>query len=230
MRHLKFLPPLVLLALASLASADATIFTGHGDTFGPPFPTDSIALTVRNDGGTPLQALFISIPNATPDSSGAGMSVTSGGLTAHLITSKLENYDFPGQYAQRFDGIDPGGTHSHPTVLGSVFNSSAFEVSVQFDLAAGSPEEHLYYALRGQIAPDQPISFYNVSATASPQGYFDLTLILLADGAPSDAPVVQLDLVGSNSPLPEPSILLGAPIVALLAARRNRGYHSPRHG
>ena len=229
MRHLKNLPPLALLALVSLASADSTIFTGHGDTFGPPFPTDSIALTVRNDGGTPLQAIFMSIPNATPDS-GAGMSVTSGGLTAHLITSKLENYDFPGQYAQRFDGIDPGGTHSHPTVLGSAFNSNAFEVSVQFDLAPDSPEEHLYYALRGQIAPDQPISFYNVSATASPQGYIDLNLIFLPDGDLTAAPIVQIDLVGSNTQLPEPSILLSAPIVALLAARRNRGYDSARHG
>jgi len=224
----KKLPPLILLALASLASADPTIFTGHGDTFAPPFPSDSIALTVRNDGGTPLQAIFISIPTASPDS-GVGMEVTSGGFIAHLNTSKLENYDFPGHYAQRFDGIDPAGTHSHATVLGSTFNSDAFEASIQFDLAPDSPEEHLYYVLRGHIAPDQPITFYNVSATASPQGYFDLNLIFLPSGDISPAPVVQIDLVGSTSPLPEPATLLGGAI-ALLAATRRIRYHSPRHG
>ena len=228
MRHLKILPPLVLLALASLASADATIFTGHGDTFGPPFPTDTIGLTVRNDGGTPLQAIIVSLPEASANS-GAGMSITSGGLTAHLITSKLENYDYPGEYAQRFDGIDPAGTHSHPTVLGSIFNSGSFEASLQFDLSPDSPEQHLYYVLRGQIFPDQPVSFSNVSLTASPQGYIDLKLVLLPNGQILDAPVVQLDLVGSNAPLPEPSMIL-IPILALLAASRVSRYHSARNG
>ena len=229
MRHLKNLPPLIFLALTSLVSADATIFTGHGDTFGPPFPTDSIALTVRNDGGTPLQALFISIPDASADS-GLGLAVTSGGLTAHLNTSKLENYDFPGHYAQRFDGVDPGGAHSHSTVLGSIFNSNAFEALIQFDLSPDSPEEHLYYVVRGQVAPDQPIAFSNVSVTASLQGYFDLNLSFLPSGEISPAPVVQIDLVGSTSPLPEPSLLLSGSITALLAANRRSRYHSPRHG
>src|SRR5438445_6998847 len=67
--YLQRIPPLILLALTSLTFADPLIFTGHGDTFGPPFPTDSIALQVRSADGSPVQALYVSIPTA---SSGSG--------------------------------------------------------------------------------------------------------------------------------------------------------------
>src|SRR5207249_7758131 len=40
-------------------------------------------------------------------------SVQAGTVTHKFKTSvngTLENYDFPGRYAQRFDGVDPGGS------------------------------------------------------------------------------------------------------------------------
>ncbi len=224
MIHLQRIPPLILLALTSLTFADPLTFTGHGDTFGPPFPTDSIALTVRSDAGTPLQALYISVPTAS-SGSGLDLGVTSGGPTAHLGTSKLELYDFPGAYSQRFDGLDPGGDHAQSSVLSQTFNSNAFEALIRLDLPPDAPEEHLYYALRGHIAPDQPITFSSVSIVSSPQGYFDLNLSFSPTGPISSDPVVQIDLAGSTTPIPEPSILLAAAIVALLAAPRRIRYH-----
>ncbi|HEV8293286.1 MAG TPA: hypothetical protein VGP94_15225, partial [Tepidisphaeraceae bacterium] len=170
MNQLRKIPPLILLALTSLTLADPLTFTGHGDTFGPPFPTDSIALTVRSAEGTPLQALYLSIPTAS-SGSGLGLGITSGGSIAHLDTSKLEIYDYPGAYSQRFDGVDPGGGHAQSTVLGQTFNSNAFEAFIQVDLPPDAPEEHLYYALRGHINPDQPVTFSSVSVSSSPQGY-----------------------------------------------------------
>jgi hypothetical protein len=228
-KQLQRIPPLILLALTSLTFADPLTFTGHGDTFGPPFPTDSIALQARSADGTPLQALYMSIPTAS-SGSGLDLGVTSGGPTAHLNTSKLEVYDYPGAYSQRFDGLDPGGDHAQSSVLSKTFNSNAFEALIRLDLPPDSPEEHLYYALRGHINPDQPITFSNVSVISSPQGYFDLNLSFSAAGDISSDPVVQIDLSGSNTILPEPSILLAVVVVALLAGSRRSRYHSPRHG
>jgi hypothetical protein len=226
--QLQKLPPLILLALTSLTSADPLIFTGHGEIVGPPFPTSAVALQARNEAGAPLQALYITIPMASPES-GLSVNITSGSFTAHLDASKLEIYDFPGEYSQRFDGIDPGGQHVPSTVLSQAFNSIAFEAVVQVDLPPDSPEEHLYYALRGRIAEGQPITFSNVSVIASAQGYFDLNLSFSQTGPSESDPVLQIDLTGSTTPVPEPSIFLAA-IVTLLAAPRRIRYHSPRHG
>ncbi|HEV8377553.1 MAG TPA: hypothetical protein VGP99_01790 [Tepidisphaeraceae bacterium] len=215
---------MILLALTSFTFADTLTFTGHGDTFGPPFPTDSIALTVRNDAGTPLQALYITIPTASPDS-GLNLSITSGGPTAHFNTANLENYDFPGRYAQRFDGLDPSGNHDQSSVLSQIFTSSSFEALIQFDLPPDAPEGHLYYLLRGRIGEGQPITFSSVYVIPSPQGYFDLDLSFSPTGPLSSDPVVQIDLLGSTTPFPEPSICFPAAIVALLAAPRRIRYH-----
>jgi hypothetical protein len=217
----KTIPPLILLALASLASADPLIFTGHGDTFGPPFPTDAIALQVRLSDGTPLQALYISIPSASPDT-GLDLAVTSGGFIGHLDVRKLENYDFPGAYSQRFDGLDPGGDHAQSTVLSQTFSSTAFQALIQFDLPPDSPEQHLYYTLAGEIGPDQPLTFSNVSLVSSPQGYFDINLAFsTTDSISTEFPVVQINLTGSSTPVPEPHTLFVAALSALLAAGRS---------
>ena len=223
------IPPVIVLALASLTFADPLTFTGHGETFGPPFPTDAIALQARSGDGTPLQALYISVPSASPQA-GLNLGITSGGFTGHLIGSKLENYDFPGGYAQRFDGLDPSGKHAQSSVLSQVFSSTAFEALIQVDLPPDAPENHLYYALRGHIAPDQPITFSNVSVISSSQGYFDLNLSFSTTGAISTDQVIQIDLSGSTTLIPGPSILLITPILALLAAARRSRYHSPRNG
>jgi len=225
--HVKRIAPLIFLALTSLTFADPLTFTGHGDISGPPFPTSSIALEVRRADGTPLQGLYISLPSAS-SGSGVDVGITSGGFTAHFDSSKVEPYDFPGQYSQRFDGIDPGGDHAHSSVLGQTFNSSAFEALIQLDLPPDAPEEHLYYLLRGQIMPDQPITFTNVSIIPSPVGYFDLNLAFSSDGPVSGDPVVHIDLSGSTTPLPEPSILFATAIVGFLACRRGPFSHSPR--
>ena len=229
MKYLKGIPPLILLALAAITFAEPVIFTGHGEIIGPPFPTSSIALETRRDDGTPLQGVYVSLPTAS-SGSGLAVSVDSGGFVGHFDSSKLENYDYPGAYAQRFDGVDPGGSHDPSTVLGLLYDSSSFEALIRFDLPANSPEEHLYYSLHGQIFPDQPFTFSNVSVISSPQGYFDLNLSFSVDGAILDEPVIQMDLVGSTTPFPEPSILGVAALAALLAAARKGGYHSPRHG
>jgi len=226
---LRRIPAVIVLALASLTFADSLIFTGHGDTTGPPFPTDAIALQARSGDGTPLQALYISIPSASPES-GLDLDVTSGGFTGHLNASKLENYDFPGGYAQRFDGLDPSGNHAQSSVLSQIFSSTAFEALIQVDLPPDAPENHLYYALRGHIAPDQPITFSNVSVIPSPQGYFDLNLSFSTSGAIATDQVIQVDLSGSTTPIPEPSVLFFTAMVALLAVARRGRYHSPRHG
>jgi len=228
-KHLKRIPPVILLALTSLTFADPLTFTGHGDTFGPPFPTDSIALQARSADGTPLQALYMSIPTAS-SGSGLDLGVTSGGPTAHLNSSKLEVYDYPGAYSQRFDGLDPGGDHAQSAVLSQTFNANAFEALIRLDLPPDSPEEHLYYALRGRIGPDQPITFSSVYVISSPQGYFDLNLSFSISGDISSDPVVQIDLSGSTTLIPEPSILFAAAIVALLAGSRHSRYHRRFHG
>jgi len=227
--HRKILPLLILLALTSFTFADPLIFTGHGDTFGPPFPTDSISLQARSTDGTPLQALYMSVPTAS-SGSGLAFGVASGGSIAHLNHTKLENFDFPGAYAQRFDGVDPGGDHDQSSVLGETFSSDHFEILVQFDLPPDSPEEHLYYALRGHINPDQPVTFSSVYVIPSPQGYFDLNLSFIPTGDISNDPVVQIDLFGSTTPFPEPSILLIGAIAALLAASRRSRYHLSANG
>lgn len=229
MKHLNLAGLLSILALCSLASADPLIFTGHGETDGPPFPTSSVAIQVRDETGTPLQALYINIPTAT---SGSGLNLTgdSGGPVAHINNSKLEIYDFPGQYSQRFDGLDPGGDHARSTVLANVFNSGQFDVQVQLDLPPDSPYEHLYYDIRGRIGPDQPITFYSVSAVASPEGFFDLNLSFLQSGDLSTDPVVQIDILGSTTAFPEPSALVAAVLAALLALPARRRYHRRLHG
>jgi len=227
--HRKILPPLILLALASPTLADPLTFTGHGDTFGPPFPSDFIAIDGRSADGILLQSLYMSIPTAS-SGSGLDLGVSSGGSVAHLNVSKLESYDFPGAYAQRFDGVDPGGDHARSSLLGRTFTSDSFEAFIRFDLPVGSPEEHLYYTLRGQIAPDQPIAFSGVSVIPSPQGYFDLNLSFITTGVVADNSVVLIDLSASNTASPEPSNLLFAAVAALLAARRRSRYHLPANG
>ena len=229
MKHLTRIATLIPLALTSLTLAEPVIFTGHGEIIGPPFPTSSIALETRRDDGTPLQGVYVSLPTAS-SGSGLDVSVDSGGFVGHFDSSKLENYDYPGAYAQRFDGVDPRGSHDPSTVLGLLYDSSSFEALIRFDLPANSPEEHLYYSLRGQIFPDQPLTFSNVSVISSPQGYFDLNLSFSIDGTILDEPVIQIDLIGSTTPLPEPLLLGVAALAALIAAARKGGYHSPRHG
>jgi hypothetical protein len=53
---------------------------------------------------------------AIPGSTAVGSVIHRIGIEA-AGTEKLETYDYPGRYAQRFDGVDPGGgriPHHHP--------------------------------------------------------------------------------------------------------------------
>jgi hypothetical protein len=223
-RHLILLLPII--TLSSFALAAGVTFSGVNEGSGPPFPSAPITLDVIGASGDPLQTLLVSIPTA---SAGAGLGFHAFGsdTLGKFDAFKLENYDFPGQYAERFDGVDPAGGRHPALLLSQSFDSTSFQMLVGVDLPANPPENHLYYTLSGSIYPTQPMTFSNFSALASPDGYFQINFTFSASGPLTpNRPVLLMDMRGTTTPLPEPAALS----ILLLAALRPTRYHRLRHG
>ena len=67
-------------------------------------------------------------------------SVVAGTVTHRLglpATSGLENYDYPGRYAQRFDGVDPGG-NDDPGDLQKIFTENVRAAAIRMQELAST--------------------------------------------------------------------------------------------
>ena len=84
---------------------------------------------------------------------------------------KLEIYDYPGEYAQRFDGVDPGGG-DRPADLQKIFDDNKRTVDIRMEQEAARPSRSTGRAPAGSSSPGSSSPWRRCRATrsAEPEG------------------------------------------------------------
>ena len=124
---------------------------GHPDVPGP----RAVAFDTTGSGKTPAQAVFswkktqelragkvtlwdhnFQLPGDPLEGSAVIRESVRAGQVTHMlrvgVNDKLEIYDYPGQYAQRFDGIGPGGGEQ-PTELQKIFEAAQRTAAIRME-------------------------------------------------------------------------------------------------